>query len=163
MAVLVSFLEHSRPCVQRLITATFLLALLPKAQAPAANIPIRALALRVADLEIRRQLASATPATIDSLLAMYSDSVVYEHPNAAAVVTGKAAMRSAMPQYIGSIRAVRADPPRVTIGNRVAIIETNVRMDVKDEAKWVPVTRHGLKVIEFDRRGLVRRIIDYPW
>ena len=124
---------------------------------------MRAVALRASQLELRRQLPSATSATIDSLLALYTDSVVYEHPNAGAVVRGKDVMRAAMAEYIGSIRAVWADRPRVTVGHGVAIVETNVRMEVKDESKWVPVTRHGLRVIEFDARGLIRRIIDYPW
>jgi hypothetical protein len=36
-------------------------------------------------------------------------------------------------------------------------------MEVEDGGKWIPVTRHGIRVIEFDAGGLVRRIIDYPW
>lgn len=38
---------------------------------------LRSVALRVVELEVRRQLTEATPATVDSLLALYSDSVVY--------------------------------------------------------------------------------------
>jgi len=153
--------------VRRLFECTFaiiLVAATAQTRSPSsADRRLRTLALRVSGLEVRRQLASGTSATIDSLLSLYSDSVVYEHPNAGVVVSGKAAMRSAMAQFIGSIRAVHADEPRVTIGNKVAIVETNVRMEVKDGARWVPVRRHGLKVIEIDQRGLVRRIIDYPW
>jgi SnoaL-like domain len=124
---------------------------------------LRAIALRVTALETRRQLASATPATIDSLLALYGDSVVYEHPNARAVIRGKEALRRGMAQYLGSIRAVVAEPPRVTIGAGVAIVESSARMEIADGGKWIPVTRHGIRVIEFDAGGLVRRIIDYPW
>lgn len=124
---------------------------------------MRTVALHVSDLEVRRQLASATRATVDSLLALYTDSVVYEHPNAGAIIRGKQAMRGAMTQFIGSVRNVTADTPRVTVGHGVAIVETNARMEVHDRDKWIPVTRHGLRVIEFDPRGLVRRIIDYPW
>jgi hypothetical protein len=123
----------------------------------------RGVALRIADLELRRQMSSATPATIDSLLALYSDSVVYEHPHAGAVVRGKTAMRRSMSQYMGSIRAVKSDAPIVTVGHGVAIVESAVSMDVDDGGTWVPVTRHGIRVIEFDTNGLVRRIIDYPW
>jgi hypothetical protein len=36
-------------------------------------------------------------------------------------------------------------------------------MEIDDGGKWVPVTRHGLRVIEFNSAGLVRRVIDYPW
>ena len=114
-------------------------------------------------LETRRQLATATPATIDSLLSLYSDSVVYEHPNAGAVIRGKDALRRGMADYIGSIRSVQADAPNVTVAQGVAVVETNQRMEILDHGKWVPVTRHGLRVIEFDRSGHVRRLIDYPW
>lgn len=124
---------------------------------------IRRVALRVMQLETSRQLATATPATIDSLLSFYSDSVVYEHPNAGAVIRGKAALRRGMIEYIGSVRSVRADAPNVTVGPRVAVVETNARMEILDQGKWVPLTRHGLRVIELDARGLVRRLIDYPW
>jgi len=124
---------------------------------------LRTLALRATALESRRQLATATPATIDSLLSMYTDSVVYEHPNAGAVLRGKSVMRRNMSQFIGSVRAVNAQFPRVTIGARVAIVETNATMEINDGGKWLPVTRHGIRIIEFDDRGLVRRIIDYPW
>jgi hypothetical protein len=124
---------------------------------------LRALAIRISQLELRRQLASATAATVDSLLSFYTDSVVYEHPNAGAVVRGKTLMRRGMTQYIGSIRAVQADAPKVTVGHGVAIVDATVRMEVDDGGKWTPVVRHGIRVIEFDRALRVRRIIDYPW
>jgi hypothetical protein len=146
------------------LTTLLLVGRVISAQAPLmTEAAIRTIARRVSDLEARRQLSSATSATIDSLLAFYSDSVVYEHPNAGAVIRGKAVMRHNMAQYIGSVRSIEADPARVTVGHGVAIVETNVRMEVDDHGKWVPVTRHGLRVVEFDARGLVRRIIDYPW
>ena len=124
---------------------------------------LRAVALRVADLEMRRQLATATPATVDSLLALYADSVVYEHPNAGAVLRGKALMRRNMLQFIGSVRALRIESPHVVVGHGVAIVESRARMEIEDGGRWIPVERHGLRVIEFDSAGLVRRILDYPW
>ena len=114
---------------------------------------LRTLALRITALEARRQLASATPATIDSLLAMYTDSVVYEHPNAGAVIRGKSVMRRNMSQFIGSVRAVNAEAPRVTIGARVAIVETTATMEIDDRGKWIPVTRHGIRIIELTIEG----------
>jgi ketosteroid isomerase-like protein len=124
---------------------------------------LRAAALRVIDLDLSRQLGSASAATVDALLALYADDVVYEHPNAHVVIRGKDVVRRNMLQFIGSVRAVHADPPRVTVGPGVAVVETRTRMEVDDGGKWVPVTRHGVRVIEFDARGLVRRVIDYPW
>ena len=124
---------------------------------------LRSLAIQISQLELRRQLASATPATIDSLLSLYTDSVVYEHPNAGAVIRGKALMRTGMSQYIGSIRALHSDTPKVTIGNGVAIVESTASMEVESDGKWTSVVRPGIKIIEFDHDHRVKRIIDYPW
>ena len=140
-----------------------LLAFLVAANAPARADDLAAVAARVHDLELRRQLASATPATIDSLLALYADSVVYEHPNAGAIVRGKETMRRNMRQFIGSVRNVRAEAPRVTAGHSVAVIEAVTRMEIDDDGKWTPVVRRGIKVLEFDGAGKVKRILDYPW
>jgi hypothetical protein len=68
-----------------------------------------------------------------------------------------------MLQYVGTVRSVHADAPRVTVARDVVVLETNARMEIQDDGKWTPVTRHGLRVIEFDRAGRVRRLIDYPW
>jgi hypothetical protein len=123
---------------------------------------IRAVAGRIIALEASRQEETGTIATIDSLLAMYSDSAVYEDPAVAAVVRGKQAMRQAMRQYIGSIRHLVASPPRITVGHRVAVVETTAQMEILHGGTWVPVSRHGIRVIEFDADGLVRRVLDYP-
>ena len=159
--------EHAMKAFTLVATISALVATVAKptfAQGtPASDEQIRSMALRIMGLETRRQLASATTATIDSLLTAYADDVVYEHPNAGAVIRGKALMRRNMAQYLGSIRAVAADTPRVIVGNGVAIVESNMRMEIEDAGKWVPVTRHSIRVIEFDPDGLVRRIIDYPW
>jgi SnoaL-like protein len=124
---------------------------------------VRLVALRTMELETRRQLPGATPATIDSLLALYSDSVVYEHPTAGAVIRGKGALRQGMLRFIGTVRALEAEPPAVTVGQGVAVIETRARMEILDGGKWIPVVRHGIRVIELDAMGRVRRLIDYPW
>ncbi|HUQ83372.1 MAG TPA: nuclear transport factor 2 family protein [Gemmatimonadaceae bacterium] len=124
---------------------------------------LRDIALRVAELDARRQFPTATLATIDSLLAFYADSVVYEHPSVGAVVRGKAAMRTGMQRFIGSVRAGATDVPRITIGAGVAVLATTAHPDPRDPSKPVPSTRKALRIFEFDAQGLVRRIIDYPW
>jgi hypothetical protein len=124
---------------------------------------LRDIAMRVTALDVRRQLPSATPATIDSLLAFYSDSVVYEHPSVGAVVRGKTALRTGMMRYLGSTQAGTTDTPRIVIGAGVAIIETPGQADPRDRSRPIPPTRKALRVLEFDAQGLVRRIIDYPW
>lgn len=140
----------------------FLLVFLAFAAAANAD-TLRDTALRVHSLELRRQLATATPATIDTLLALYADSVVYEHPNAGAILRGKETMRKGMARFIGAIRNVQGEEPRVTVGHSVAVIESATKMEIDDGGKWIPVERRGIKVLEFDRAGKVRRILDYPF
>lgn len=134
-----------------------------RAQQPAADDRLRDAALRIATLEVRRQLPSATIATIDSLLAFYADSVVYEHPSVGAIVRGKQALRTGMAAYLGSVRAVTEQPPHVIVGPSVVVIETPAGTDPRNPSQPVPVTRRAIRVLEFDARGLVRRILDYPW
>jgi hypothetical protein len=148
--------------------ATLLLLLLVSSTLPAqvttvSDSLLHHIVARVTDLDRRRQLPSASAATIDSLLAYYSDSVVYEHPSVGAVVRGKAALRSGMVSYLGSRAALPAETPRIAIGPRVAIVETAAQPDPREPRRPIPTTRKALRVFEFDDRGLVRRIIDYPW
>ena len=84
---------------------------------------MRRVAARVSELDVRRQFPSATVATVDSLLAFYSDSVVYEHPSVDAVVRGKAALLAGMLQYMGSRPTTTIDAPRITIGARIAVLD----------------------------------------
>jgi hypothetical protein len=124
---------------------------------------LRSAAQRIAALDSRRQMASATAATVDSLLSLYSDSVVYEHPGVGAIVRGKAALRAGMLSFLGASRAGAAEVPKVTVGPGVVILETAAHADPRSPATPVPPTRRAFRVLEFDHRGLVRRIIDYPW
>jgi len=148
-------------CSLGLIT---LMSLVVSAQgAPVSDSALRHIALRVAELEIRRQLPAATAATVDSLLSFYSDSVIYEHPSVGAVVRGKAALRAGMISYLGSMPSAVVETPRVVVGPRVVVLETTPRADPRDPTRPIPPTRKALRVLEFDARGLVRRILDYPW
>jgi hypothetical protein len=124
---------------------------------------LRAVALEVAALDMRRQLAGASAATIDSLLAYYSDSVVYEHPSIGAVVRGKAALRSGMLRFIGSVSSATSDTPRVVVGARVALLEMPARPDPRAPTQPVPPQRRALRLLEFDSYGRICRILDYPW
>jgi hypothetical protein len=113
---------------------------------------LRHVALRVSELEARRQMPAAT-----------SGTVVYEHPSVGAVVRGKSAMRSGMLRYLASMPNLLVETPRITIGPLVAVLETSARPDPRDPARPIPSTRRTVRVLEFDRNGLVRRILDYPW
>lgn len=124
---------------------------------------LRSIAFRAHELDVRRQLASATVATIDSLLALYADSVVYEHPSVGAVVRGKAALRNGMERFLGSRPTADRTPPQVTIGPGIVVLTLPAGPDPREPSKVIPATRRAIRVIEFDTRGLVRRILDYPW
>ena len=124
---------------------------------------MRRVAARVSELDVRRQFPSATVATVDSLLAFYSDSVVYEHPSVDAVVRGKAALLAGMLQYMGSRPTTTIDAPRITIGARIAVLDVAAQPDPRDPARPIPAGRRAIRVLEFDAQGKVRRILDYPW
>jgi|HubBroStandDraft_4_1064222.scaffolds.fasta_scaffold874005_1 hypothetical protein len=123
---------------------------------------MRTVAERIVALEASRQEATGTVATIDSLLSMYSDSVVYEDAESGSVVRGKGTIRKLMLQYLGSIRRVAASSARMMVGRRVVVVETATRMEILQARTWVPVSRNQIRVIEFGADGLVRRILDYP-
>jgi hypothetical protein len=132
-----------------------------RAQKSSADV-MRRNAAQVVALDTRRQLVGATPAVIDSLLALYSDSVTYEDPNVGVVLHGQQAMRTGIINYLGSTRAVHVDAPHVTVGSGVVIWDATTPMEIRDGTRWSPVKRHGVRVIEFDAAGKVRRLIDYP-
>ena len=123
---------------------------------------MRTVAERIVVLEASRQEATGTVATIDSLLSMYSDSVVYEDAEAGSVVRGKGAVRKLMLQYLGSVRRVAASSARMMVGRRVVVVETATRMEILQARTWVPVSRNQIRVIVFGADGLVSRILDYP-
>lgn len=134
------------------------------AQPPAvSDSTLRAIAAQVAALDLRRQWAGATAATVDSLLAYYSDSVVYEHPSVGAVVRGKSALRAGMLRFIGSAPERPSEVPGIVIGPGVAMLAMPARPDPRAPARAIPPERRALRVLEFDGEGRIRRILDYPW
>jgi hypothetical protein len=124
---------------------------------------MRSVVLRAMELDMRRQFSGATLASVDSLLAYYSDSAVYEHPGVGAIVRGKTALRTGMVRYLGSRPVSEMPALRITIGAGVAVVETAAAADPRDPSRSIPPTRRAVRVFEFDAHGLVRRIIDYPW
>ena len=147
--------------------ALILLALAPAPLCAQASVPsdsvLRRVALRVAELDQRRQMPGATAATVDSLLALYSDSIVYEHPSVGAVVRGKPALRTGMLRYLGSRPGMTMETPTVVMGALVALLETPAHPDPRAPTRPIPTSRKALRVLEFDSHGLVRRVLDYPW
>jgi hypothetical protein len=68
-----------------------------------------------------------------------------------------------MLDYLGSMPTAPREVPNVIIERHVAVILTTARPDPREPAQPVPSTRRAVRILEFDARGLVRRIVDYPW
>lgn len=124
---------------------------------------LRAIAERVVTLDADRQLRTASAATIDSLLAFYADSVVYEHPSVGAVVRGKSNLRTGMLRYLGSRESRPNAPTRFTVGAGVVVVEIPAGPDPRNPGAVIPIDRRAFRLLEFDAGGLVKRILDYPW
>ena len=117
---------------------------------------------RYLTLERARQAPGATTADIDRLLALMTDSVVYEHPRAAARRQGKAVMREGMSHYLGTVRNGRDSVEQRTVAPGVVVLVTRSISEMLIDDKWQTVNRRAIRVFEFDG-ALICRIIEYGW
>ena len=117
---------------------------------------------RFLTLDRARQAPGASTADVDHLLALLSDSVVYEHPRARARLQGKAILRDGMLRFIGSVRSVRDSIIERTSAPGVEVIVTETHAEALRDGKCTPFSRRALRVFELDGQ-LIRRIIEYGW
>jgi SnoaL-like protein len=145
-----------------LIIAIGALALPAVAAAQTSTANLVATVDRVLELERARQAPGATVADIDKLLALMSDSVVYEHPRARARIQGKAVMRQGMGNFLGTVRNARDSVVQRTVAPGVVVLVTQSSAEISNNGKWEPMNRRAIRVFEFDG-DLIRRIIEYGW
>jgi hypothetical protein len=117
---------------------------------------------RYLTLDRARQAPGATAADVDRLLALLSDSVVYEHPRAGARLQGKATLREGMLRFVGSIRRARDSIVERTSAPGVEVIVTETHAEAVRDGKWTPFSRRALRVFELEGQS-IRRIIVYGW
>ena len=117
---------------------------------------------RYLTLDRARQAPGATAADVDRLLALLSDSVVYEHPRAGARLQGKATLREGMLRFVGSIRSARDSIVERTSAPGVEVIVTETHAEAVRDGKWTPFSRRALRVFELEGQS-IRRIIEYGW
>jgi ketosteroid isomerase-like protein len=117
---------------------------------------------RFLSLDRARQAPGASAADVDRLLALLSDSVVYEHPRAKARLEGKATLREGMLRFIGSVRSARDSIIERTSAPGVEVIVTDTHAESLRDGTWAPFSRRALRVFEIDDQ-LIRRIIEYGW
>ena len=102
----------------------------------------------------------ATAGDVDRLLALYADSVVYEHPRVGVRIRGKEQIRGGMLRFLGGTRR-----PRITVAHRaivpgVVVLELQVGFEIRRGDGWEPSTRRQVTVLEIQDR-LIVRMIDY--
>ena len=113
-------------------------------------------------LDRARQAPGASADDVDRVLALLSDSVVYEHPRARARLQGKATLRQGMLGFLGTVRNARDSVIERTSAPGVEVIVTETRAESLRDGKWTPFSRRALRVFELDGQ-LIRRIIEYGW
>jgi hypothetical protein len=148
--------------IRVLIIAIAAIALPAVAAAQTSTANLVATVDRLLELERARQAPGATVADIDKLLALMSDSVVYEHPRARARIEGKALMRQGMRNFLGTVRNARDSVVQRTVAPGVVVLVTQSRAEISNNGKWEPMNRRAIRVFEFDG-DLIRRIIEYGW
>ena len=68
-----------------------------------------------------------------------------------------------MERFLGSRPSADTTPPRVPVGAKVAVLELTAGADPRQPSQNVPASRRAIRVFEFDVRGLIVRVLDYPW
>jgi ketosteroid isomerase-like protein len=130
--------------------------------AQAATTDPSAIVDRFLTLDRARQAPGATAADVDRVLALLTDSVVYEHPRAGARLVGKSVLRQGMLGYLGTVRNGVDSVVQRTVAPGVVVLVTQSRGETEAKGKWTPFARRALRVFEFDE-GRIRRIIEYGW
>jgi ketosteroid isomerase-like protein len=102
----------------------------------------------------------ASPADVDRLLEMYAEDAIYEHPHAGARIEGKVLMRAGMASHLGESRNPRIQINRITSGEDFAVAEFSLKMDVRQNDRWLAMQRRQVVVFEL-KNSHVQRIIDH--
>ena len=148
--------------MKTIFVAAFLMATGVASSGAAQTSNAAAVVDRYLTLDRARQAPSASAVDVDHLLALLTDSVVYEHPGAKARLQGKAALREGMLRFVGSIRSARDSIIERTAAPDVEVIVTETHAEALRDGKWTPFSRRALRVFELDGQ-LIRRIIEYGW
>ena len=118
----------------------------------------------IAQLWVERLAATmeehASAADVDRLLELYADDAVYEHPHANARIEGKTQMRKGMSSHLGETRAPKIQITQTITGETFAVVELQVKLEMNDGSKWVPMERRQVVVFEL-KNSHIQRIIDH--
>ena len=118
----------------------------------------------VARLWVQRLTATmeehASPADVNRLLELYADDAVYEHPHAGARIEGKSLMREGMSSHLGETRSPKIRITRTIAGEDFAIVEFTLKMDMRQDSKWIPMQRRQVVVLEL-KGSRIQRINDH--
>ena len=95
-----------------------------------------------------------------ALLDMYADNVVYEHPRADARIEGKALLREGISSHLGETRTPKLQITRTIAGEDFAIVEFTLKMDMRQDGRWIPTQRRQVVVLEL-KSSHIQRIIDH--
>jgi hypothetical protein len=104
--------------------------------------------------------AGATAGTVDSAVALLADSVVYEHPQAGARITGRTDMAAGMRSFLGAMRNVKLTVTREIVLPDAVAAEEQLTFESKRDDRWQAGSRTQLMLYEV-RGGRIVRLIEY--
>jgi ketosteroid isomerase-like protein len=102
----------------------------------------------------------ASQADVDRLLDLYTDDAVYEHPKAQARIEGKSALQAGISAHLHETRSPQFQIIQLISGDGFAVVEVAVRLDIRDESRWIASTRRQVVVLEL-KGDRIQRIIDH--
>ena len=102
----------------------------------------------------------ASAEDVERLLELYADDAVYEHPRAGARSEGQDLLRTGITSHLGETRAPKIQIRQTLTGEGFAILEIEVKVDVRKDSEWVPSERRQVLVLEL-KDSRIQRIIDH--
>ncbi len=104
--------------------------------------------------------ANAGLEAVETLLALYLDNIVYEHPRVGIRLEGKDKQRAGMISFLGTTRNVHIEIADQIIAPGVAFLDLRVSLEARQGDSWLPVKRRQLKLLEIED-GKIRRVVEY--
>lgn len=142
-----------------LILCLALLACAPPPTSPAMS-PVEALVRRFVEAQQRVMRPGAGEAEIQTLLALLTDSVTYEHPRARATIVGRAAIGEGLHGFLGTTRNPVITVIRTLVSGPVVVTEQRVTFETQLDDTWRPDGRTQITLFDIED-GKIARIVDF--
>lgn len=103
--------------------------------------------------------AGAGQAEIEKVTSYLTDSVVYDHPRAAAHIVGREAIAEGMRGFLGATREAHIVVLHLVASPAVVVVEAQVSFQAQDAGRWLPRTRGQVSVFEV-AQGKISHVVE---